>query len=69
MNKNELYQFNEQKGQNLKSKCFLSATTSKLTAKDFCGNDSNIKEGLKRVIFLIHIDLDFTNDTGTYIKF
>ena len=49
------------------SKSFLSTTTSLLTAKEFCGLYSKIPEGLERVIFVIYLDLDFTNDSGTYI--
>ena len=38
-----------------------------MTAKEICGNYVEIPEGLERVIFEINADLDFTNDTGTYI--
>jgi len=38
-----------------------------MTAKEFCGIYSKIPDGLERVIFDIYIDLNFTNDTGTYI--
>jgi len=49
------------------AKSFLSTTTSLMTAKEFCGLDSKISGGLERVIFDIYLDLDFTNDMGTYI--
>ena len=49
------------------SKSFLSTTTSLLTAKEYCGNNEKIPKGLERVIFDIYLDLDFTNDSGTYI--
>jgi len=38
-----------------------------MTAKEFCGHMSKVSNGLERVIFDIYLDLDFTNDTGTYI--
>ena len=39
-----------------------------MTAKQFCGHYAKIQKGLERVIFDIYLDLDFTNDTGTYIR-
>jgi len=38
-----------------------------MTAKSFCGNYVKIPDSLERVIFDIYLDLDFTNDTGSYI--
>ena len=38
-----------------------------MTAKEFYGHYAKIPDGLERVIFDIYLDLDFTNDTGTYI--
>ena len=38
-----------------------------MTAKEFCGHYAKIPVGLERVLFDIYLDLDFTNDTGTYI--
>jgi len=38
-----------------------------MTAKEFCGLYAKIPDGLNRVIYDIYLDLDFTNDTGTYI--
>ena len=38
-----------------------------MTAKEFSGHYANIPDGLERAIFDIYLDLDFTNDTGTYI--
>jgi len=63
----ELLQFERWLGLSVFSKSFLSTTTSLLTAKEFCGLYANIPDALNRVIFDIYLDLDFTNDTGTYI--
>jgi len=38
-----------------------------MTAKGFYGHGEKIKDGFESVLFDIYIDLDFTNDTGTYI--
>ena len=38
-----------------------------MTAKGFSGHYEKVKDGLERVVFNIYLDLDFTNDTGTYI--
>ena len=67
MSHNELYQFERWLGQKVFSKSFLSTTTSETTAKGFCGLDENVPKGQERVLFRITIDLDFTNDSGTYI--
>ena len=67
MTRTELLQFERWLGQTVFSKSFLSTTTSLMTAKDFSGLYSKIPKGLERVVYDIYIDLDFTNDTGTYI--
>ena len=67
MSRNELFQFERWLGQKVYSKSFLSTTTSLMTAKEFCGHYSKIPAGLERVLFDIYLDLDFTNDTGSYI--
>jgi len=38
-----------------------------MTAKEFAGHYAKIPKRLERVVFDVYIDLDFTNDTGTYI--
>ena len=38
-----------------------------MKAKEFCGHNKKINNREVRVLFQIHVDLDFTNDTGTYI--
>ena len=38
-----------------------------MTAKEIQGNYEKIPEGQERVIYDINVDLDFTNDTGTFI--
>lgn len=67
ISRNELFQFERWFGQKVHAKSFLSTTTDLLTAKEFCGHYAKITKGLERVIFDIYLDLDFTNDTGTYI--
>jgi len=67
MSRIEMMQFERWLGQTVYAKSFLSTTTSLMTAKEFCGLYAKVPKGLERIIFDIYIDLDFTNDIGTYI--
>lgn len=67
MPRNELRQFERWRGHQVYAKSFLSTTTSLLTAKEYCGLYSNIRDNSVRAIFDIFMDLDFTNNIGSYI--
>ena len=42
-------------------------TIDKTTARGFCGHGEPIPDSLNRVMYDIKVDLDCTNDTGTFI--
>jgi len=56
-------------GKNIRSKGFISTTTLFRNIKTFCGLGSIIDNKDVRAVFEIYVDLDYTNDNGTYIKF
>ena len=63
----ELRQWERQKGQDIHAKSFISTSIDKMTALEFCGNYEKLSKGQARVKFEIMVDLDFTNDIGTFI--
>ena len=66
----ELMQFDRQKGKVLFSNFLMSTSTQLAQAKNFAKvgkNHQKLPEGMVKVLFKIAVDMNYTNDYGTYI--
>ena len=64
----ELLQFEKWKGRSVYSNGLLSTSILLSTAKGFAKFNMPIEDGYVRVLFQIEVDMDYTNDYGTYIR-